>query len=157
MPTTVRGENGFGSTVDRLSVLRDTDSATGAPITSSLGDPGGAEFPNTFTCAASVITDSRQARALESLNSRLAHDLRDIHDETYMRELIGDDYLSTIPALPTTFDVHTWAHRDKIPVHTKGDKVTNRENIIPFPAMVARPVGTPEIARAPLAPHARHA
>ncbi|WP_288993063.1 polyprotein of Ty1/Copia retrotransposon, partial [uncultured Marinobacter sp.] len=74
-----------------------------------------------------------------------------------MRELIGDDYLSTIPALPTTFDVHTWAHRDKIPVHTKGDKVTNRENIIPFPAMVARPVGAPEIAREPLAQKARDA
>ncbi len=40
LSTTVRGENGFGSTVDRLSVLRDTDSATGAPITSSLGDTG---------------------------------------------------------------------------------------------------------------------
>ncbi len=86
LPTTVRGENGFGSTGVRLSVPRDTVSASAAPIISSPGNPG-AEFPAKPICVASHITENRQSAALESLNSKLANSLLRMHDDDYSMKL----------------------------------------------------------------------
>ena len=66
------------------------------------------------------------------------------------------DYENTIPALPTAYDASVRKkHRHTIPANQINGKLHVADNIMPFPALVARPVHSNEIEQQPLAREAR--
>ena len=80
-----------------------------------------------------------------------------MNDADYAYETMRDgDYENTIPALPTTYDVSArHKHRDKIPANEINGRLHKADNIMPFPALVARPVHNSEIESQPKAREAR--
>ena len=57
--------------------------------------------------------------------------------------------ITTILALPTTFDNDRWARLEKVPLRECSGNTTNKDGIAPFPSIVARPKDGPENNREP--------